>query len=320
MTDINQETGEIEQDVSHALVAEDNSLSSTLNRSELAQQLATAKANSRSVSVFLKEAKALVALNADIAESCMYSLKRGKKLIQGPSARFAEIVVSRWRNVHAGARVIDEGKEFVTAQGAFWDLESNVKIVLNVQRRITDSEGRRYNTDMVGVTANAACSIALRNAILKGIPKAFWESVYDHARTVAIGDASTLETRKDRAIKKLAAYGLTTEQILQKLDRKGTDDITLDDLEVLFGIFTAIKDGDTSIEQAFSATDVDIPSMSESKLTDFIAGIEESGDVDKVEQMRQIGAAEAAKAKDSAAMKKINEAAAKRKAELQVKK
>lgn len=56
----------------------------------------------------------------------------------------------------------------MTAQGVFHDLERNVAITYEVRRRIVDKNGRRYKPDMIGVTANAACSIALRNAILRG--------------------------------------------------------------------------------------------------------------------------------------------------------
>ncbi|MFN8826683.1 MAG: hypothetical protein ACK501_17070, partial [Planctomycetota bacterium] len=46
-------------------------------------------------------------------------------------------------------------------------------------RRITGKNGRRYSSDMIGVTGNAACSIALRNAVFRGIPRAFWIDIYD---------------------------------------------------------------------------------------------------------------------------------------------
>ncbi|KAG1166891.1 hypothetical protein G6F35_017935 [Rhizopus arrhizus] len=106
----------------------------------------------------------MVTLSQSIAEQCVYALPRDGKTIEGPSARFAEVIASAWGNNRAGARVIDDKGEFIIAQGVFHDLERNVAITYEVQRRIVDRQGRRFKPDMIGVTANAACSIALRNA------------------------------------------------------------------------------------------------------------------------------------------------------------
>jgi len=229
-----------------------------ISRAEIDQQVATAKKYPRSLKRFVDEATAMVTLNESIAAQCVYALLRwdGKKqenvVIEGPSARFAEIVASAWGNCRAGARVVNEGAEFVTAQGVMHDLERNVSITYEVQRRITGSNGARYKADMIGVTANAACSIALRNSILKGIPKAFWEPMYAKARAVIAGDATTLSSKRSEAFKQFALYGISTEQILEKLNREGIQDITINDLVLLAGMLTAIKDGDTTPEQMFS--------------------------------------------------------------------
>ena len=93
------------------------------------------------------------------------------KTIEGPSARFAEVIASAWGNSRAGARVIDDRGDFVVAQGVFHDLERNVAITYEVQRRITDRQGRRFKTDMIGVTANdeahAARRLGFRGRILR---------------------------------------------------------------------------------------------------------------------------------------------------------
>ena len=47
-------------------------------------------------------------------------------------------------------------------------------------------------------------------------------------------------------------FGVTEAQILEKLGRAGVADINTDDLVLLFGMLTAIKDGDTTPEQAFA--------------------------------------------------------------------
>lgn len=247
---------------SQELITADSGTVALLNKSEIDMQIATAHKYPRSVKRFRDETLAMVTLNEKVAQECIYSLPRREldkvsgewvtKTIEGPSARFAEVVASAWGNSRAGSRVVSDEGDFVTAQGVFHDLERNVAITYEVQRRITDSKGKRYKPDMIGVTANAACSIALRNAILKGVPKAFWSDMYDEARQTAIGNVMTLVDRRSRALKTLQKYGVQPAQVFAFLRIGGEPDITLEHLATLFGITTALKEGDTTPEQAFA--------------------------------------------------------------------
>lgn len=225
-----------------------------LNKSEIDMQVATAHKYPRSIKRFRDETLQMVTLNESVAESCIYALPRDGKTIEGPSARFAEVIASAWGNCRAGARVVNDQGDFITAQGVFHDLERNVAITYEVQRRITDKRGIRYKPDMIGVTGNAASSIALRNAILKGIPKAFWDDMYQAARKTVMGDVKTLANRRAEAIKAFVAFGISQQQLLEKLEVPGVEDITLEHLVVLRGLLTAIREGDTTPEQAFAGT------------------------------------------------------------------
>lgn len=263
------------------LVAEDSQIA-LLNRSEIEQQIATARRFPRSVKQFRNTTLEMVTLSESIADQCIYALPRDGKVIEGPSARFAEVIASAWGNCRAGARVVDDRGEFVTAQGVFHDLERNVAITYEVQRRITDKHGRRYKPDMIGVTANAACSIALRNAILKGVPKAFWEDMYTAARQVVMGDVKTLANRRADAVTAFQKFGVSQEQLLAKLELKGIEDVGLEHLVVLRGLLTAIKEGDTTPEQAF---DLNRPGLSAAAAT-----VKSSPERDAVMQrLRQAG-------------------------------
>lgn len=234
----------------------ENATVSLVSRAEIDQQITTAKKYPRSLKRFRDEALQMVTLTESIAKECIYALPRkdasgSTKTIEGPSARFAEVIASAWGNCRAGARVVGESPEFVTAQGVFYDLERNVAITYEVQRRITNSKGKRYSTDMIGVTANAACSIALRNAILKGVPKAFWNELYAATRKTIAGDVKTLTNRRADAIKEFAIFGVSEAQILAVLEKNGTQDIGVDDLVTLHGLLTAIRDGDSTPEEIF---------------------------------------------------------------------
>lgn len=220
-------------------------------RGEIDTQISTARRFPRSVKRFQSRAMEIATLDIQTAESCFYSLPRGGKNIEGPSARLSEIVLSAWTNVRSQAHVVDIDDSFVTVQGVCWDLENNVAISTEVKRRITDKYGKRFSDDMIVVTANAACSIALRNAAFKVIPMALVRPVYLAARKVAIGDASTLADRRASMLAYFGKMGVRPEQICEKVAKPGIEDINLDDLALLIGISTAIKEGDTSVDEEF---------------------------------------------------------------------
>lgn len=222
-------------------------------RGEVDTQIATARRFPRSVKAFKTKATSLATLDIDTAASCFYSLPRGKKPIEGPSVRLAEIVALSWGNLRSQANVVDVGDKFITARGVCWDLESNVAVSVEVQRRITDKNGRKFNDDMIGVTANAACSIALRNAVFKVVPMAMARSVYEAARRTAIGNAETLVARRQKMVDHFGKMGVQPEAICARVDKASVEDISLDDLGVLIGLSTAIRDGDTTVDEAFPA-------------------------------------------------------------------
>lgn len=247
------------EDEGRELAAADTSTLHALTSSEINQQIATAHRFPRSVRRFMDEARQLVTLTEDVADECIYALPRSGKNIEGPSVRFAELIAHSWGNSRAGARVVDESGDFVTAQGVFHDLERNVAITYEVKRRITDSKGKRYNADMIGVTSNAACAVALRNAILRGVPKALWSALYEDARKVVMGTAETLANRRARALAVLQKFGATEAMVVARLGVAGVEDITLEHLVLLRGLATAIKDGDTTVEQAFAPEQSEAP-------------------------------------------------------------
>lgn len=245
---VNTDTGELVTETA----APDQALVSAITKAEIDQAIIAAHARPRSATKFMLECTELVTLNTEVADECIYAIPRDNKMIEGPSARFAEIVAYSWRNNRSGARVTDEGRDFITAQGVFQDLEHNTYITYEVRRRITGKYGR-YNADMIGVTGNAACAIALRNAVLKGVPKALWNPIYEKAHKIIAGDARTIQSRRSEALAALGKQGVTTKRIFEFLQVKGEEDLTIDHIAQLRGIHNAIKEGEISIESAFKS-------------------------------------------------------------------
>lgn len=230
-----------------------------LQSGEIDQQIATAHRFPRSLTTFRQRVLEQVTLDPVIAGKCIYALPRDGKVIEGPSVRFAEIIAASWGNNRHGARVVDIGAEFVTAQGFFHDLENNMAVTFEVLRRITNKRGERFGQDMIGVTGNAAASIALRNAVTRGIPQAFWADHLDAARRVVAGDVKTLVVRRQNMMKEFVIFGIKPEQIFGLIGVKGIEDLTIENLVTLAGLHTAIKDGDTSPEEAFAPDKMRVP-------------------------------------------------------------
>lgn len=249
----------IESDEETSLVRPEVNALEAITRSEVAMQLDSAHRWPRSISRFLQEAKGLATISEEVAESCMYSVPRGGKMITGPSVRLAEMIASSWGNLHVGARVIDVGPGEVTAQAVAWDLQKNVRVTIEAQRSIIDKRGNRFNDDMIRVTGMAAISIALRNAVFRIVPRAYVENVYGHARATAVGDAKTLTARRDAVLARLGKLGATPERVFARLGIAGANDVSLEHLETLIGLGTAVKGGELALDEAFPALAVATP-------------------------------------------------------------
>src|SRR5579872_5044952 len=119
---------------------------SHISRDEIEMQVATAhkfpRFNAkRGIAQFQQEVLTLATVDEDVARSMFYRLERrndrgGKTLIEGPTVRMAEIVISCWRNIHASGRPGGIDDNFVIGQAIAWDLETNVKIGMETRRRI----------------------------------------------------------------------------------------------------------------------------------------------------------------------------------------
>lgn len=222
-------------------------------------QIATAHQFPRSIKRATDNALAIVSMDKETAATCTYSVPRGGKSITGPSVNLAKILVQQWGNMRVQAKVVSVEDRQITSQAIAWDLESNVAIQIEVKRSIMSKNGR-FSDDMIVVTGNAANSIALRNAILSVIPKAVVTKVYKAAVETITGDISD-ENKLKAARRKLVealtgAYKVKEDEVLAAVGRVNIDHLTAEDIVVLTGIGTAIKDGDTTVAEAFKSRPV----------------------------------------------------------------
>lgn len=213
--------------------------------------ISTARAFPRDMQKSLNNSIFTATLDLETASTCGYAVPRGAKSITGPSTHLAKIIMQCWGNFRSEAKVVDETPKHVVSEAIAWDLESNVAVKVTVKRSIMTKTGR-MSEDMIVVTGNAANSIAQRNAIFAVIPKAITDKVYKAAQQKIIGDPDKFAKRiKDVLAGYKKTHNKEQADVLSLVGKTDISQVTAEDLVVLIGIAQAIKDGDTTVQQAF---------------------------------------------------------------------
>jgi len=234
------------------------------DKAQIDVQISTAKAYPRNIKRAVENSIAIATMDVATAGTCTYALPRGGKKVTGPSVNLAKIIAQNWGNLRIETKVIDVDKTTVTSQAIAFDLETNIAIKVEVKRSILQNEnvngkptGRkvRMNEDMIVVTGNAGNSIALRNAVFAIIPKAVTDRVYNEALKTITGDLSD-ETKLIKKRKQVVdglkdTYKVTEAEILQAVGKAAIEHLQPDDIAVLIGIGTSIKEGDATIDEVF---------------------------------------------------------------------
>lgn len=229
----------------------------SITRGEVDISISTARKYPRQPAVVKQTLMGLATLDEETAAGCFYSLPRGGKNIQGPSVRLAELALSAYGNVSVGCRIISvvsHGESpHVVIQGVAHDMQSNTRVSLEKRRRIIGkrSKGGVPDDDDIQLAVNACTAIVWRDCVLKIVPLVFIKPAFEAAKKVAIGDARTLTDRRNKSIETFAKMGIPAARVLAKLEKKTVDEIGLEDIETMIGLYNAIKDGDTSLDEAF---------------------------------------------------------------------
>ena len=226
----------------------------------------TAQRYKRTIKAFLNDLETFACASPAMAEECFYVLERknrdgSKKLIIGPSVRFAELLLVAYRNLVVSVRLESDDGKVITVVGACRDVERNIGQEVPVSRRVTDRNGRRYSEDMVAVTMQAAGAIAKRNAIVGVVPKAMWMPVWEKAKALARGDLKSINERTGVAFDLLAKMGVPAARVLVYIGKPSQKDVDADDLLALHTLCKQIKEGETDpstvgVEETAPAADV----------------------------------------------------------------
>jgi hypothetical protein len=224
-----------------------------IERANVDVQVTTAKRFPRDIKRAANNATVIATMDKEIAGACSYALKRGKKLIVGPSVHLARIIAQCYGNIRTEAKVVEITDKQVVSRGTAWDLENNYAVSFEVRRSIVNSEGGIYSTDMITVTGNAASAIAYRNAVLSVIPKSITDKVCRAAKEVVTGDLSDetkLIARRAKALDYFKdEYGITEEEVLKLVGKHTVNQIGADEIAIMVGFQQSLKDGDTTVDE-----------------------------------------------------------------------
>lgn len=219
-------------------------------------QVSTAKRYPRDITRATNNSIAIATMSKEVAESCGYALPRGGKPVTGPSIHLAKIIAQNWGNLRIEAKIVDTTQTQIVSQAVCWDLENNIAIKVEVRRKITNKDGKRFNEDMITMTGNAANSIALRNAVFAVVPEQVTSAAYEASRNMLAGNLSSeenlIKSRKEALKYFHDTHGVTEEEILKAIGVGHTNGIKRDQIILLGRMKQSLLDGDSNVEEMFN--------------------------------------------------------------------
>lgn len=225
-------------------------------RAAIDVQISTAKRYPRSLQLFKSRAIDMATIDDETAESCLYRRPVGFKdgqaqFAEGMSVRMAEIVGASYGNLRVRAFIVEQTERFVRACGQAIDLESNFASSSEVVEPTIKKDGRPYDERMRVVIAKAALAKARRDATFQVVPKALARPVETAVRNLLMGTTEALDKRRAKVFSWVQKLGIDSKRVWAALGIKGEAELGAEQLETLTGIRTALKDGETTLDEAF---------------------------------------------------------------------
>lgn len=225
-----------------------------LQRAEIDTEIATAKAYPRDVARAMSSIRSYIQGSKSVAQECIYTKPVGKgddgrmKHVDGPSIRFAELLLSEWTNIRFGTRLVAEDARSVTVEAVVYDTERNVRASEEITRPIVGKSGRKYPPQVIENTIRGAQSIALRGATFRVIPPALWSECYELARDRIAASDEPPAVRWEKAKKWFGEKGFSKDWLLGALSLTDEKDVCSDHFPLLEGLRNAVKDGSVKPE------------------------------------------------------------------------
>ena len=191
-----------------------------------------------------------------LAEKAMYEYPRGGQTVTGPSIHLARAIARSWGNLDSGFKVLEQNATESTVMAYCWDLETNYREtkVFTVKHVRESKKGAFPLTDSRDIYELIANQSARRerSCILSVIPQDVVDAAVGQCNATLQGDGKmTKEDAVRDIIRRFSEqYGVTKEMLEAYIGRKA-EAFTVQSVNRLRGVYTALKDGTASVEQYF---------------------------------------------------------------------
>jgi len=215
-----------------------------------------AKRYPRSISKIKENVLMYATCDQETAAACFYAKPVGGKNVEGPGIRLAEIIAATYQNIKYGSKVTGIEDKWVTVQGVCFDVENNNSFTSEVKRSIWSKDKGRYNQNLIETTIKAASAIAVRDAIFKVVPMGIFNAELKEIKRCATGANSgkPLHERFMAAVGYFEQMGISMQRILQRIQLESLNSLEESHLEILTGLRTALKEEQTTLDEAFPST------------------------------------------------------------------
>ncbi len=228
---------------------------SAQERAAIDSQIATAKQYPRDLRRVVDNSVTIVSMDKETAQTCRYAKPVGGRSVTGASVHLARILAQQYGNIRVQQRIKQITDRTIVAEAIAFDLETNYAVSVEARRSIISKSGQRYNDSLIETNAMGVLAIAERNAILKVIPKAITDKVYDAAFRRANGDLDSeqkmLSARKKALDYFLDNYGATEDEVVKLLGLRSVNQIKAEQIADLRGYQQAITDGEYTVNDLF---------------------------------------------------------------------
>lgn len=195
---------------------------------------------------------------ATLAEQAIYSYPRGGQNVSGPSVRLAEALAQNWGNIDYGIIELEQKEGRSEMMAYAWDLETNTRVtkIFGVEHKRDTRKGSYQLTDSRDIyeaTANFGAR-RMRACILGVIPGDVVDMAVNECKeTQKKGYGELPSQEKINKIEKLFKkdFGVTKKQ-LEDYAGRNMGDFGADECTDLWGVYTALKNGQAKVEDYFS--------------------------------------------------------------------
>lgn len=172
--------------------------------------------------------------------------KGGRSLVEGASIDLAMVMLREWGNCAARADLVQETGTHYLFDGIFLDLERGVTVVRQYRQVKSRDMGKMDKDRAEDIVFQVGQSKAMRNAVLVGVPQWLQDKALRKAKT-----AAAKRLTPDKVVDAFSKWSVD-QKALERRVGKGAKRWDEMDIAELRGVYQAILDGVTSVDNEFA--------------------------------------------------------------------